>query len=300
MAALRENVAMIRANSRLGVYYSSVMAGKAIGRTITILDLAKSPTRPVPHEPRRICGFWPYTSQEGRHSRQYGRAEAEKATGKLQGGNVDSNLVNLHFHAQQAESNIVHMLGKLNQGIKPSDDPNAPEVPASGNVDHFLVIDNDDAEPRLLFDWARARECEAAAPETEFACERILDVLSKEDRWGNLGGLCHVFHKVASFFLPEEHAIRQRLLEVDSLTDEEKDEMRSAKAVHTHLVEADEECFQRLWPSASGLETHRLHLPTDVNEKLAKLDDSDAQELKEYLSDLRKFIVVRSLKTIRS
>lgn len=285
---------------KLGVYYSSVMAGKAIGRTITILDLAKSSTRPVPHAPRRICGFWPYTSQEGRHSRQYGRAEAEKETGKLQGGNVDSNLVNLHFHAQQAESNIVHMLGKLNQGIRPSDDPDAPEVAASGNVDHFLIIDNDDAEPRLLFDWARAAENSTATAEATFACEECLKIVQKDDRWGNLGGFGHHLHKIVYFFLKDDHPVMKELAKIDELTPSEKAEMGNIKAVHSHLVEADEECFQRLHPGASGLETHRKHLASDVDKYLEKLDQEDAQDLKEYLSDLRRVIVVRSLKEIRS
>lgn len=285
---------------KMGVYYSSVMAGNAIGRTIDILDLAKSPTRPVPHAPRRICGFWPYTSQEGRHSRQYGRAESERATGKLQGGNLDSNLVNLHFHAQQGESNIVHMLGKLNDGIKPSDDPDAPEVPASGNVDHFLMIDNDDAQPRLLFDWARGDEHKTMQDEVTFACEEILKIVSKDGIWGNLGGLCHGLHKIVSYWLPEDNEVMKKIGEIDSLTPEEKKEMQSPKNVHMHLIEADEECFQRLNPYATGLETHRIFLSSDVDSKLKLLNDEDTQVLKEYLSDLRRSIVVRSLKCMRT
>ncbi|CAE7033282.1 unnamed protein product [Symbiodinium sp. CCMP2592] len=94
----------------LAVYYSSVMAGAAIDRTMQILELAHSSVTPVAHMPLRVVGFWPYASQEARHARQQNRHRQERENKRLLGGNVDANLVNLHFHAQQAESNISRRL----------------------------------------------------------------------------------------------------------------------------------------------------------------------------------------------
>merc|ERR1712176_1088909 len=44
--------------AELSVYYSSVMAGNAISRTMHIVDVARSATYPVPHQPLRTVGFW--------------------------------------------------------------------------------------------------------------------------------------------------------------------------------------------------------------------------------------------------
>merc|ERR1712217_232561 len=127
----------------LPVYYSSCMAGKAMGRAMMILDLSHSETRPVQHKRIPFRGFWPYTSQESRFDRQAGRADDEKKEGKLKGGNLTSNLVDIHYHAQQAEVNITKMLGALHKGKKPTDDVDDDEDDAGVSLDHFLVIDNE-------------------------------------------------------------------------------------------------------------------------------------------------------------
>jgi hypothetical protein len=105
----------------LPVFYSSCMAGKAMGRAMMILDLAHSDTKPIKHKKLPFRGFWPYTSQEARFERQEGRANKEKQEGKLLGGNLTSNLVDIHYHAQQAESNIIKLLGCLQKGVRATD-----------------------------------------------------------------------------------------------------------------------------------------------------------------------------------
>jgi len=139
----------------LPVFYSSCMAGKALGRAMMILDLSHSNSRPVPHKPLAFRGFWPFTSQEARFVRQEGRANKEKKEGKLLGGNLTSNLVDIHYHAQQAETNITKLLGCLQTGVRATDDsdsgsPESDEEETTAlaqktlaKVDHFLVIDNE-------------------------------------------------------------------------------------------------------------------------------------------------------------
>ncbi|CAK0850878.1 unnamed protein product [Prorocentrum cordatum] len=105
----------------LPVFYSSCMAGKAMGRAMMILDLAHSDTKPIRHKRLPFRGFWPYTSQEARFERQEGRASLERKEGKLLGGNLTSNLVDIHYHAQQAESNIIKLLGCLQRGVRATD-----------------------------------------------------------------------------------------------------------------------------------------------------------------------------------
>merc|ERR1712048_157990 len=131
-------------------------AGKAMGRAMLILELSHSTTKPVPHKALPFRGFWPFTSQEARFDRQAGRAQAEKDEGKLKGGNLDSNLVDLHYHAQQAETNITKMLSRLHRGLKATDENDAEEEgeETSVAVDHFLVIDNESGEPYVLLDFA--------------------------------------------------------------------------------------------------------------------------------------------------
>merc|ERR1712087_468900 len=93
------------------------------------------------HQPLRTVGFWPFASQEARDARQKKRHADEKKQHKLLGGNADSNLVNLHYHAQQAETNILKMLKCLRSGIQPSDDDSKQEV-TNASMEHFLMIDN--------------------------------------------------------------------------------------------------------------------------------------------------------------
>merc|ERR1712151_1424262 len=94
----------------LSVYHSSVMAGGSVGRAMYMLELAHKEDAPVPHNHLRTVLFWPWASQEQRERRQISRHKSELEKGCLQGGNVDSNLVNLHYHAEQAEHNILQML----------------------------------------------------------------------------------------------------------------------------------------------------------------------------------------------
>merc|ERR1712216_861176 len=119
-----------------------------------ILELSHSETKPVPHKPLAFRGFWPFTSQEARFDRQAGRADEEKKEGKFKGGNLTATLVAIHYHAQQAETNITAMLNKLHRGVKPTDDDAADEEETEVGVDHFLVIDNEGKEPKVLVDFA--------------------------------------------------------------------------------------------------------------------------------------------------
>merc|ERR1712048_220137 len=118
-----------------------------------IVDLAASSLRPVPHPPLRSVGFWPYASQEVRQARQKKRRHDEIKDQQIKGGNYHMNAINLHYHASQAERNILKMLDCLRDGIMPSDD-DCPREETSARLDHFLIIDNDDVKPRVLFDWA--------------------------------------------------------------------------------------------------------------------------------------------------
>ncbi|CAK0847136.1 unnamed protein product, partial [Prorocentrum cordatum] len=113
---------------------------------------------------------------EARFDRQAGRARKEQEEGKLLGGNLTSNLVDIHYHAQQAETNITKLLGCLRKGVRATDSSSSSsdeegccskgerasskEV-AEGvrqkthvKVDHFLVIDNEGKEPKVLIDFS--------------------------------------------------------------------------------------------------------------------------------------------------
>lgn len=198
------------------------------------------------HRQLRVVGFWPYAGQEARLARQQLRHRAEREQKRLLGGNIDSNLVNLHFHAQQSEWNLIKLLK------------------TQLFFDHFLVIDND-AEPRVLLDYTeqslRRRLCEREELE---AARKMLELITshkesleeekekkekkekeqnlkedfvKEDFKEDFDDFCSVVFRCAQFFLPPQDALLLRY--ADRLTLEEPfQEPEQVLPVLQHLDES--------------------------------------------------------------
>lgn len=276
------------------------MAGNAISRTMHIVDLARSATTPVPHRPLRTVGFWPYCSQEARDVRQKRRHADEKKQHKLLGGNVDSNLVNLHFHAAQAETNILKMLECLSSGIQPSDN-DSERLPTQATIEHFLIIDNSDATPKVLFDWAEGKNrarLEEFAAETEEASRAMLEVILKVPEWYSL---CNTVHRIAHFFLHDDHPL---LVAAEDKATHCEDRAEAADLLPL-LTVADEAVFKRLNENAVALNTTARDPTMALTVRgLGQLQDEisieDATTLKLQLSSLRKFCVVLSMEHIRN
>jgi len=284
----------------LPVYYSSVMAGNAISRTVHIVDLGRSKREPVPHPPLRTVGFWPYTSQEARIARQKKRHADERTNKKLLGGNADSNMVNLHYHASQAEANILNMLKALEK----------QEDEGYGNgVEHFLIIDNGGNVPRVLFDWAAAANDEYSSTlERQFkteittAVKAMLAIVNEVSPWNSL---CNHVHRIAQFFLTELKQEDDELLKIAGGKKTHKERVVEADELLPLLTKADEAVFSRLNKApvlpSDFAHLHKISLDITVRgyEMLASISMEDAAELKKQLSELRKFCVVFAMDDIR-
>jgi len=278
----------------LPVYYSSCMAGKAMGRTMFILELSCSDTKPVPHRKRAVRGFWPYTSQEARFERQAGRAEEEKKEGKLKGGNLTSNMVDMHYHAQQAEVNIAKMLRALHQGVKPCDEENAGSEDTSVSVDHFLVVDNEGKEPKVLLDFAN-QEGQVDHIQTQLR-STVVEVLGRTKlltkTWDAFDP--HLF-RLCYFFL------RKCFNKDDPLRKQAKDlkrqkaikGLKGPEEVLPLVVELDEQSFFcKYGKQSAATDTDEYRGSQDIEEAaraaLAMYSDEDMDHLKKNLSILRK------------
>lgn len=289
--------------SELPVYYSSVMAGKQCARTMRIIDLAQSSTAPVPHAPLRFVGFWPYASQEAREERQKQRFAAEKAEGKLKGGNIDVNLVNLHYHAQQAETNIPKMLSCLRSGSVPSDDSSEEEVFPQTRADHFLIIQNDGGKPSVLFDWAHGEDSEKLARqkiEMRDAARHLLEWVRSVPDWSSL---CRTAYRIAAFFLPPDDPML-------SAVREERSDLVAGTATQLEelvplLAEIDEIFFKRVNPQSTAADTRKFRpSPSHVLSKrglmqLDSLSDEEVRSMKRHISMLRMFCGVLATRCIR-
>ncbi|CAE7447262.1 unnamed protein product [Symbiodinium natans] len=278
----------------LSVYYSSVMAGAAIDRTMQILELAHSCAAPVAHAPLRVVGFWPCASQEVRHARQRHRHRQERDGERLLGGNVDANLVNLHFHAQQAESNISRMLKSLKLGQRPTDNGGA-EAATEVQVDHFIVIDNDSPEPRILMNFTdqsqdRARE---RVKEEKVAARELLQVVDELPEWERFS--CAVF-RVAAFFLPADDDLIQKCA---SKCKDGKEALQEPESVLPVLQELDEAVFKVLTKGSPALHTSDMRPSFSRLESCSELSTMSVEQqttLKEHLTDLRMLCVIKALR----
>jgi len=278
----------------LAVYYSSVMAGAAIDRTMQILELAHSSVTPVAHMPLRVVGFWPYASQEARHARQQNRHRQERENKRLLGGNVDANLVNLHFHAQQAESNICRMLKSLKLGQRPTDDGSS-DAATEVKVDHFIVIDNDSPEPRILLNFTdqsvdRARKY---AQEEKVAARELLAVIDQLPEWELFS--CLVF-RAASFFLPSDDDL---VTQCASKCKDGKESLQEPESVLAVLQELDETVFKVLTKDSPALETSDMRpafARLESSSELSAMSPAQQATLKEHLTDLRMLCVIRALR----
>jgi hypothetical protein len=273
----------------LRVFYSSVMAGAAIDRTMEMLRLAKATTQPVPHCALRIVAFWPWASQEARAVRQTKRHKLEVVGKQLLGGNADSNLVNLHYHAQQAEHNIIELLRRVK----------VERLTRNLELDHLLFIDNDRLNPRVLLDFSTLRgtgeqlhmtfgvEIQAAA--------RAL--VSSVRKFGEASpSLQKAANRVGRFFLPADDEI----LTLAPL------ESAEAHEVLDLLTEFDETVFQRVNPDHKALPTSDCAGSNSIPRKLSEaaremiqhLSIDDAQRIKDEVSVLRKFCVVTAVQKV--
>lgn len=296
----------------LPVYYSSCMAGKAMARTMLILDLCHSESRPVPHKPLAFRGFWPFTSQESRFDRQAGRAMDEKKEGKLKGGNLVSNLVDMHYHAQQAELNITKMLGCLSQGVKPTDEEGKDDEETDVLVDHFLVIDNEGSEPQVLLDFVDAdgdvtSNIREALMGSVIEVETQLKLLEKEA----LNGFDRHIFRVFKFFLnrcaPKDHPMRIQAKEMKAENGIES--LKDPVDVLPLVTEIDEHIFFRKYGSKSTA-THTnayremTHFKdgdrTSFREALAGMPDDDITTLKKAFSVMRKYTCLAIMQYVKN
>eukprot|EP00931_Biecheleriopsis_adriatica_P091454 TRINITY_DN6533_c0_g2_i1.p1 TRINITY_DN6533_c0_g2~~TRINITY_DN6533_c0_g2_i1.p1 ORF type:complete len:758 (+),score=173.38 TRINITY_DN6533_c0_g2_i1:50-2323(+) len=280
----------------LPVYYSSCMAGKAMGRTMFILELSGSESKPVPHKKRAFRGFWPFTSQEARFERQAGRAEDEKKEGKLKGGNLTSNLVDIHYHAQQAEINIAKMLGALHKGVKPTDEENANGEDTDVLVDHFLVIDNEGKEPKVLLDFASQEGSvdDHIQSQLRATVEEVLtrtELLSKT--WDafdpHLFRLCYFFLRKCA---EKDDPLRLQAKELKAQKGLQG--FQNPEEVLPLVVELDEQIFFRKYGKRStATDTCAYRGCQDVEEParaaLAEYSEEDVDHLKKNLSVMRKY-----------
>jgi len=293
--------------AELPVYYSSCMAGKAMARTMMILDLSHSTTRPVPHKALPFRGFWPYTSQESRFDRQAGRAEDEKKEGKLKGGNLTSNLVDIHYHAQQAETNITKMLGCLKKGIKPSDENDEADEQTEVAVDHFLVIDNESNEPKVLLDFASEDGSEGDDIQRQLL-STVEAVVSRtklftkdwEEFDEHLFKICWFFIKICA---PEGHEIRAKGKEVKQAKGV-KGVPKDPSDVLPMVTELDEDIFFRKYgkrSTATDTDQYRNndHASENAFEALQKLSDEDVEQLKASVSVMRKYTCLAIMKFLK-
>jgi hypothetical protein len=305
----------------LPVYYSSCMAGKAMGRAMMILDLAHDKRRPVPHEALPFVGFWPFTSQEARFERQEGRAQNEKREKKLLGGNLDSNLVDMHYHAQQAETNITKLLGSLGKGHRATDD-SAPESTDSDDgdrgdvikVDHFLVIDNEGKEPKVLFDFASSqddistenqiRRGLAEAVEQVVSRSKLLD----KRKWDSFD---HYLFRVTYYCMKKcfdkEHPLRAKARTMKDVVKFKPGLTwpRDPGQVLPMITEIDEQVFFRKYAGRStATDTNQYrkneHMDKDVQAALEKLSDEDVDHLKTQLSVMRKFTCLAIMQHLKN
>ncbi|CAJ1363649.1 unnamed protein product [Effrenium voratum] len=229
--------------AELPVFYSSVMAGAAIDRTMEVLELAHS-----------------------------GAADKKG-----------------HFHAQQAEENITKMLKSLKLGQKPTDcgDTN---ISTEVKVDHFVVIDNDAPQPRVLLRFneqcAQCRElCEQQERE---AARKLLDIIREVPEWGDV---CRAAFRCAQFFLPDS--------DVDALACRagEGSELEAPEQVLPLLQHLDEAVFQILMKDSPAISTCDLRPAFShvENAELQRMSLEQLRALKEHFTNLRMMCVVRAL-----
>eukprot|EP00928_Gymnodinium_smaydae_P075492 TRINITY_DN5851_c0_g3_i2.p1 TRINITY_DN5851_c0_g3~~TRINITY_DN5851_c0_g3_i2.p1 ORF type:complete len:372 (-),score=54.46 TRINITY_DN5851_c0_g3_i2:49-1164(-) len=295
--------------AELPVYYSSCMAGKAMGRTMMILDLAHSASKPVPHNPLPFRGFWPYTSQEARYDRQAGRADDEKKERKLKGGNLTSNLVDIHYHAQQAELNITRLLGSLNKGQIPSDEVGAVESATDVGVDHFLVIDNEANEPQVLVDF-----CSADVKVDENVRSRLFTTVQElisrrkllDKQWDEfdkyLFRICFFFLKVCA---PLDDPLRVRAKDIKRQRLPARSIPKDPVDVLPWVTEIDEELFFRKYGKVAtathtNMYRNNEHLGQIARASLAKVSDEEVDLMKKNISVMRKYTCLAILQFLKS
>lgn len=255
----------------LSVYYSSVMAAECSTERIEyLMRLAQDTEAPVPHRRMRTVIFWPWASQEQRDLRQRRRSQLELEQGRLLGGNLDSNLVNLHYHAEQAEHNILNLLTPRANGVKV-------------HVDALLLVDNDATAPQVLLSWTDETECRPVTAEESFnfpeSVRRAAQDLRVASELVPTGSSLHVaIGKVSRFFLHDQKH-----------SDDVDDIGVTAFEVLDLLMEADEAIFSRVWPSslATGADLKRT-FTTRANDCIHGLGADGARLLKQAISELRK------------
>merc|ERR1712232_1513043 len=171
----------------------------------------------------------------------------EKSQRKLLGGNADSNLVNLHYHAQQAEANILKMLKCLNSGIQPSDD-DSEQAATNASMEHFLMIDNGGGTPKVLFDWATYRRTsdKRSKEDYERAAKGSLEIINKLPEWYSLG---NAVYRIAQVFLPDDDPL---LLAAGKKATHFEEKAQPSDLLPL-LTVADEAVFRRLEQSAPAL-----------------------------------------------
>merc|ERR1712039_664093 len=196
------------------------------------------------------------------------------------------------------------MLKCLNSGLQPSDD-DTEQATTSASIEHFLMIDNGGAAPKVLFDWAtdqgpNDRFSKEMKAEYESAARGMLTIINKMPKWYSLG---NSVYQIAHFFLSEDDPLLLSAVEENKVTDLE-DRVDPADLLPI-LTVADEAVFRRLNAAAPALPTNAK------NSGLAfticglgvlqdEISDGDVGILKGHLSILRKYCVVLAMDHIRN
>jgi hypothetical protein len=282
--------------AELPVFYTSVMSGKQIGRTMQILELAHSAASPVPHTPLRFVGFWPYASSETRYRRQNKRHGEEVSGKQLLGGNADSNLVDMNYHQQQSEANITKLMACLNRGVMPTDDDGVEECTAATNIasDHFLMIDNDGGCQRILLDFSNRNGNRGTESYDNEVMEAARAIVSITKEIPVLHELCRALMRIATFFVGDDSVLQAAQSEADD------SQLESATQLLPFITEVYEVLFERRHRDAPTTHSGDHHyLKQQSEESLDAVSDLVIDALLSHLGSLRKFCCAAIMREIR-
>merc|ERR1711879_367199 len=173
-------------------------------------------------------------------------------------------------------------------------------VNTDASIEHFLIIDNDNAEPKVLFDWAASQnmsESEKYAAEMQDAGRAMLSIINPVPQWYSL---CNAIHRIAQLFLPQDDPL---LLIADEKATHAEPRGEAADLL-TLLTIADEAVFAHLNQGAPALGSPLKHSEMALTirglETLNEISTEDVEALKVHLSYLSKFCVVLAMEHIRN
>lgn len=205
------------------------------------------------------------------------------------------------------------MMEQLNRGERPTDDGDGKAGTTTIKSDHFLIIDNDGAVPRVLLNFANEDDkngTENFGSEVKKAAEEIFKFIKPIRPWYSL---CQYLYRIVGFFLKDDPVFIEGVKEFDAETQdisnltipEEPEDLMEI------ITEVDEETFEAMNPDATTDETDFLrqkigknddevvHMTPRGEARLNSLTPEAKSNLKNHISLLRKFGCVAVMREIR-